>query len=406
MPATIEGVQVSVLVDLDDTTLVLGRDHLGDVMNGWLENAADVSCDVVSASWSWGAGSYRRLLTECETGQLELDLDDPTRAYDPANDQGPYFGALRRDRPIRVLVAADVDTPEGPVRQELVAWTGKVRTWAHDWAGATTHATAYDVLEEATRQPVSFTAPAATPTAQAQAVAAAVGFPMAVHSGYRNLTRSSHRFASNLREALADCRLADLGHVWADRRGRLQYADRSRAGHSALPYLDPIVVGCDPVPVGNLTSSLDRSELVNVVRVDRFDPSGSGLDPYVYRLDASVVLNGEHALLTSEQELDLEADTDSPSNPYQGWSSRVLAAMGSPEDEVKITGVQAEGLHALALLGSDYLAPIWLRLPGYFGRRLLLVGLRVALTPDGWTFDLVTGREPGTPPNTEAPPDA
>jgi hypothetical protein len=402
MPTTIDGATITLLVELGDATMVLGRDVLGDVMSGQLEGAADLTCDTITATWSWGARTFRRFLTETETGQLTATIDDPERRFDPTNDAGPHYEALRRDRPVRVLVGADVTSMAGTRYTELPAWTGKVRQWTYDWGTARTTLVAYDALEEAGRASISTTAPAGTPGHQATAAATAAGMAVNVEERYTNVQRSTHRFGTNLREALLDCRLAALGHVWCDRSGRLQWADRSHVG-KAIVFSGPFLIGCEPGPaVGSLQATLDRSELINAVRVDRHDPQGTGLSPFAYRNEPSIAAYGLHPLITSEEELDLEP---AAAQAYSEWAAVVLndsSGMGQPADELEVGGVRAEGLGVLQLACSDYMAPLWLRFPGYFGRRLNLYGLRATITPDGWSFELVTGATFGYPGNTEA----
>jgi hypothetical protein len=408
MSAVIDGVEITLLVDLADATMVLGRDVLGDVMHGYLEGAADITCETITAAWAWGAVDYRRGLTVPETGTLVATIKDPRRIYDPANEQGPHYEALRRDRPIRVLLGADYTAGGQTFRLEGSAWTGKVRSWSHDWISGRTTLTAYDTLEEAGRASLSTTVPAGTPVQQAVAAGTAAGIPVYVEDGNGldgGRTRSTHRFDDNLLAALADCRFAAVGAYWCDRDGHLKIADRMFQGRV---FKRGFTVGCDPNPVvTSLSSTLDRGELVNAVRVDRFDPQGNNLAPHVYRDGPSIAAHGLHALTTSEEELDLHADA-SYQDPYEGWAAEFLSPtaampMVNPEDEVIVGGVLAKGDKVVEIACSDWRTPFTLRLPGVFGRRLNLYGLRVAVTPAGWTLDLVSGWRPRTPSNTELP---
>jgi hypothetical protein len=404
MTATIDGAEITLLVELGDATMVLGRDHLGDVMNGPMEGAADLSCDTITASWTWGASEYRRNLTVPETGQLIATVDDPDRRFDPTNERGPHYAALRRDRPVRVIVGAYESNGR---HREFPAWTGKVKTWSHDWMTGRTTLTAYDGLDEAGRISVSVTAPAGTPVQQGIVAAQDAGVPLDTVGNFGDILRSTHYFGGTLLEALADCRFATLGHYWVDHSGHLHLTDRSFLGTNIL-YASPFIIGCKPYPeISGIAGTLDRAEIVNGVKVDRFDPQGDNLTPYVFRVDSSIAAHGPHYVVTSEQELDLEPSPgQSVREAYEEWANILLnenTGMPLPADEIVLYSVIAEGMGVVHLACSEYKAPFILRFPGYFGRRLNLYGMKVSVTPDGWTFSPVAGRTFGYPPNTENP---
>ena len=50
---------------------------------------------------------------------------------------------------------------------------------------------------------------------------------------------------------------------------------------------------------------VDPASIRNLVRVDRFDPEGTGLDPVVVRDDASIALYRVRPVTTGEEDLDL-----------------------------------------------------------------------------------------------------
>jgi len=68
-------------------------------MNGiWYE----VTCDVLGASWQWGAGSDQGVLTVQDSGSLSLTLTDPDRTYDPQNTVSAYAGLVDVGTEVRV----------------------------------------------------------------------------------------------------------------------------------------------------------------------------------------------------------------------------------------------------------------------------------------------------------------
>lgn len=78
--------------------LVIGAELL---MNEWWR---DVTCQVLEASWNWGAGSDQGVMTQQDAGSLSLRLVDPDRILDPQNAVGPFFGVLDIGTPIRLRI--------------------------------------------------------------------------------------------------------------------------------------------------------------------------------------------------------------------------------------------------------------------------------------------------------------
>ena len=78
--------------------LVIGAELL---MNEWWR---DVTCEVLEASWNWGAGSDQGVMTQQDAGSLSLRLVDPDRILDPQNAVGPFFGVLDIGTPIRLRI--------------------------------------------------------------------------------------------------------------------------------------------------------------------------------------------------------------------------------------------------------------------------------------------------------------
>jgi hypothetical protein len=377
--AIVDGAQLRVYLELGDATLVLGRDVLGDVMEGPYDHMRDVSCRLRACAWSWGASEDRGSLTEPATGQLELVIEDLEREFDPTNPASPWAEIIRRDRAVRVTV------------DDVPAWTGRVRVWAHSYASGESTATAYDALEEATRVLVSYTAAAGSAADQLRALAADAAYPLVIEAGPGSRARSSHRFGTNLHEAALDARLADLGHVWVSHSGRVHYADAASSGGSSAGYR--ATLGCD-VPVTDLEGRFDRAGMVNAVRVDRFDPTGSGLTPYRHRDDASVLLYGIRELATSEQELDLEGGADA----YTAWATQLVEELGTPADVIECKGIRPSGPQVVDVVCAEYRDTFLLSVPGMIERPLYVLGERVLVTPDAWTVELTAGPAPEPAP--------
>lgn len=57
-------------------------------------------------------------------GTLTVNLNDPTRRYDPLNSAGPYYGNLKVRRPISLF--ARWTNPTGPVIVDVPVWSGYV----------------------------------------------------------------------------------------------------------------------------------------------------------------------------------------------------------------------------------------------------------------------------------------
>lgn len=290
MSATIDGATVGVLADLGDATMILGRDHLGDIMHGVWESMTDLGCDVMEMSWVWGAREAMGPLTEVRAGTLTATLYDPERTFDPANAASPYASFMRVGRLLRITVDG---TP---------AWSGTIYDWSYSHARQAVTFNAEDQLEELSRRPVSIIMAAGPAGTQVEQLLRYAGVRARFFGG-SSAQRSSHAFRSSLYEALFDARFAELGSVWVDHEGYICWAGRGwvpSGPERALIGDQPGAVGCEDV-----VTYMEPAAVRNLVRIDRFDPAGTNLAPVIVRAEASIAKYGERPVITAEEELDL-----------------------------------------------------------------------------------------------------
>ena len=121
MGTTIQGALISIQVDLGDAPFILDRDYLDlelSILTPIDEALSDITCEVLSAKWQWGAPNANGILTDVTTGQAEVALADPNRELDPLNAESPVIGRI--GNPARILIDG---TP---------AFSGVVTNIAHD----------------------------------------------------------------------------------------------------------------------------------------------------------------------------------------------------------------------------------------------------------------------------------
>jgi hypothetical protein len=285
--ATVDGATIGVLVDLGGATMILGRDHLGDVMNGIWESLTDLGCDVTAINWSWGATESLGPLTEVQAGGLSATLYDPGRLFDPANDASPYAALMRVGRAIRITVDG---TP---------AWTGTIFDWAYSQAQHLVQLDGEDRIEQLSRTTVSVIAPAGTAASQIQTLMRLAGVPIEV-VGSSVAARSSHAFRDSLLAGLMDARRAELGAAWIDHRGTVVFASRGWK----RTMQERGLIGCG-IPCMDVITYIQPGGVRNLVRIDRFDPAGTNLAPVVTRSAASIAKYGERSVIAAEEDLDL-----------------------------------------------------------------------------------------------------
>lgn len=260
MPTEIAGALVSVQVDVGDSPFILDRDLLDletSILTPADEALSDLTCQVLSGSWQWGAPAANGILTDVTTGRAEIALADPNRTLDPLNADSPIIGRI--GNPARILVDG---TP---------AFTGVITNIEHDAGEAVSTLELADTLSLLHQQSVSIGWSADTTAAQMTALLDQIGWPAdkRILYGATTTSRLADDFVGTAFEAVSRLRDAELGDLWADHQGRLAFRARGYP-RSDIPRL---TLGCDGVAMASLTSELRRIGLINHVIVDFEEPT-------------------------------------------------------------------------------------------------------------------------------------
>lgn len=258
MPTEIAGALVSVQVDVGETPFILDRDLLDletSILTPADEAMSDLTCQVLSGQWQWGAPAANGILTDVVTGTAELAFADPNRTLDPLNAESPILGRI--GNAARVLVDG---TP---------AFTGVISNIVHEAGEGVSTLTLADHLSLLHQQSVSIAWVRTTTLAQFQALFAAIGWPAdrVVLYGATTTQRLADEFVGTAFEALTRLRDAELGDLWADRQGRIAFRSRGYPRPTTLTA----VIGCDGIAMASLASELRRIGIINHVLVD-MDP--------------------------------------------------------------------------------------------------------------------------------------
>lgn len=87
-----------------------------------------VECEVLEASYQWGASSEAGVLSVPDAGAMDLRTYDPDRLLDPLSQTSPFFGSIRPGTPIRLV---------GKVPSTIAAWTGFLDEASHELGSST-----------------------------------------------------------------------------------------------------------------------------------------------------------------------------------------------------------------------------------------------------------------------------
>lgn len=287
--ATVAGVDVAILADLDPVPFVLDVDHLnadGAVLTPVDDALSDVSCQVTFATWSWGATTWEGPLTLSDAGTIELVLADPTRKYDPANPDNP--------RPVQLGSPLGVRVDGAP------AWTGAVTEVTHDHGAGLTTIRGVDAIALLSQVAYDGLSVAGTTWAVMASILDRVGWPAGLRvtygapAGYRTAGLDPEQgWPALIRNAQAEA-----GLLWVDRQGRVAQAARGLVPDAPT---DPPVIGCGGADLETLETGLDRKAIRNHVLVDA-DDSHPTLE---YTDAASIAAYGRKTLRGKRDELRL-----------------------------------------------------------------------------------------------------
>jgi hypothetical protein len=191
----------------------------------------ELDCDaILGLSFSWGATDDRGVLTVPEAGQCEILFTDPSRRYDPGNPLSDLFGDLDVGTRIRVWLAAN---------QYYHGW---IEDTSHD-LGVATWVAADRLARLAGVRFTETSAPAETADARVRRIFGAASVTTGgVTSGGLNLQAGT--YATDGWSDTVKITQSELGTVWVDRLGNMQWRPRSVAWAAlGAPIL---TLGCTP----------------------------------------------------------------------------------------------------------------------------------------------------------------
>jgi hypothetical protein len=289
----------------------------------------DVSCDVRKIETHLGGNRSDGALSRAEASTCSLTLADPERIYDPLNPDSPwhYSGRSRLSPGTPVWVWAEVlDTPTTVTTWRM--FTGSVDSWQEDWALHKGDREAQVVASDATKTLVNMDWGEQASQGAGESVDARISRILTQYSytGATNLdssaiTLQATTLAQSAWELVGRATEDELGFVWLDRLGVLQF--RNRDTWKSVP--DPVfTVGCpsgyDLVLGADVTSAADVNNAIYA--------SNTGGTQQVARSEASISAYG----LQTYKRTDLGMQTD----PQAGaWATFLLQLQGYPRAQVQ-----------------------------------------------------------------------
>lgn len=258
MPTLIAGALVSIQVDVGDAPFILDRDQLdleSSILTPVGEAMSDLTCDVLSGQWQWGAPAANGILTDVITGVAEIAMADPNRTLDPLNQDSPIIGRI--GNPGRILIDG---TP---------AFTGVITNIVHEAGEGVSTISMADHLSLLHQQSVSIGWSRSLTSTQLAELFTAIGWPAdgSILYGATTTKRLADAYVGTAFDALSRLRDAELGDLWADHQGRIAFRSRGYP----RPTVPVGIIGCDGIAMASLAAELRRVAIINHVLVD-FEP--------------------------------------------------------------------------------------------------------------------------------------
>jgi hypothetical protein len=331
----------------------------------------DISCDVKDLETHLGGNRSDGALSRAGASTCSLTLADPDRAYDPLNPNSPwqYAGRSRLAPGTPVWVWAELVE-----RYAVTTWrmfTGTVDTWQEDWALRKADREAHVVASDAVRTLVNLDWGEQDPQGTGETVAERIE-RILTHYGYtgtRNLdssgiTLQATTLAQSAWELLGRATDDELGAIWIDRLGVLQFRNRDTWRALTAPVL---AVGCPDGYDAVLEAEVKASgETRNAVYASNKDGTTQ-----VARSEPSISLYGPH----NYKRTDLGMQTDSQAG---AWATFLVQVSGYPRAHIESV-----------TLRPAFTPEIW---PALLGLRLIQDRVKVQWQPPGEALVEATGR--------------
>lgn len=294
MGEVVSGAYIEILAELAEVPFVLGRDLLGDELLGPGETMADITHEAWHVRSRRGTSDPYGPLTKVRSGQLVVDLWDPSRRYDPQRENGGRitFGAaveLRVDgEPAFVGRLEAIDHTYMDRTSVLTVGDGVSRLQAHTLplddglgvgiaAGSTFDqlGAVLDELDIAADQRILY------------------GSPTAFRLDIDPDTLQAWAWLQSIA-------LAELGDLWVDRYGRIAFRGR----HAAPDGTIRATIGAQGIACDGLFVQHERRAYVSGVNLTMLDG-----DRRSFADTAAEATHGERRISVSEDELRLDTPT-------------------------------------------------------------------------------------------------
>lgn len=332
----------------------------------------DVSCDVRRLETHLGGSRSDGALTRAEASTCTLTLADPNRVYDPLNPDSPwqYAGRSRLAPGTPVWVWAELlDTPTTVTTWRI--FTGSVDTWQEDWELHKTEREAKVVASDAVKTLVNLDwgeQPAVgageTVTQRINRILTHYGYTGSKNLDTSAITLQATTLAVSAWELLGRATDDELGSIWIDRLGVLQFRNRDTWKSLTAPVL---TVGCpdgyDSVVDAQVKAS---GEMRNAIYA-----SNTGGTTQVARSEPSIATYGIHGY----KRTDLGMQNDGQAG---AWATFLLQVSGYPRPHLETVTIR-----------PAFTPEMW---PALLGLRLIQDRLRVQWQPPGEPLIDAVGR--------------
>jgi hypothetical protein len=339
----------------------------GSILHGGGSEMSDITNPVLSMDVTWGSRSPAGLLTEVEAGQATISILDPLRDFDPAN-----LGATAA---LNAGVLGQITVDGNP------AFTGYLDSAEHTLAGMVSTIVLKDALPKLSNMAVVTQLPIGATDLQFVNVMDALGITDYTILGGTGIDRDTEPIVMNAWAALQRIRDAEAGALYIDRAGEIVFLTR---GYSSSPGSRGDI-GDGGIPLMDIITMLDRNSIVNYVAVDMTDPTPD----LFYRDDSSIAHNGQLGYSRSQEELLILHGTTA----YDAWGNTILSKMANGVQATRLGQLIPNGAQVALLVCAEFGSLFHVIDSGHgepIDRNVLVRGMSWAVSPDGWTVDLIT----------------
>ena len=289
----------------------------------------DVSCDVTQLQSHLGGTRADGALSRAEAGTCSLTLADPNRVYDPLNPDSPWqYGGRSRLAPgTPVWVWVEMLSTESTVDAWRI-FTGTVDTWQEDWALHKQERSAQVVASDATKALVNLdwgeqASQGAGDTASERIarILSHYGYTGPIDLDTSAITLQATTLAQSAWELIGRATDDELGFVWIDRMGVLQFRNRDTWKALSPPVLElgcpdghDAVIDADVTSSGSIRNAIYAANAGGTVQVAKSDPS--------------ITIYGTH----NYKRTDLGMQNDSQAGV---WATFLLQLQGFPRAQIE-----------------------------------------------------------------------